>query len=87
MCKNMEAQLTFAIVDQCCNSLHAVVLYQFYPATSCSVCACMCAHVFRFDKLVYLGVSKDKNSQLKIITALTRKYVVASKFNVLKCFN
>jgi len=38
----MEAQLTFAIVDQCCNSLHAVVLYQFYLATSCSVCVCMC---------------------------------------------
>ena len=31
--------------------------------------------MFRFDKLVYLGVSKDKESQLKILTALTRKYV------------
>lgn len=28
----------------------------------------------RFDKLVYLGVSKDRSSQLKIITALTREF-------------
>jgi len=34
-----------------------------------------CHVVYRFDKLVYLGVSKDRSSQLKIITALTRKYV------------
>jgi len=31
--------------------------------------------LYRFDKLVYVGVSRDKESQLKIITALTRKYV------------
>ena len=33
--------------------------------------ACWC----RFDKLVFLGVSKDKSNQLNIIKALTRKYV------------
>jgi peroxin-6 len=31
---------------------------------------------FRFDKLLYLGVSQDHESQLKIIQALTRKYVI-----------
>lgn len=29
----------------------------------------------RFDKLLYLGISEDKTSQLRIIKALTRKYV------------
>jgi len=31
----------------------------------------------RFDKLLYLGVSEDHESQLKIITALTRKFHLA----------
>jgi len=45
--------------------------------------------MFRFDKLVYLGVSKDKQSQLKIITALTRKYVqsVVCRIQILFCDN
>ena len=30
----------------------------------------------RFDKLIYLSVSEDDDSQLKIMQALTRKYVV-----------
>jgi hypothetical protein len=29
----------------------------------------------RFDKLIYLSVSEDNESQLKIMQALTRKYV------------
>lgn len=29
----------------------------------------------RFDRLVYLGISEDRESQLKILKALTRKYV------------
>lgn len=28
----------------------------------------------RFDRLIYLGISKDRSSQLKIVKALTRKY-------------
>ena len=30
---------------------------------------------FRFDKLLYLGVSDDHDSQLRVLEALTRKYV------------
>jgi peroxin-6 len=29
----------------------------------------------RFDRLVYLGISEDHESQLKVVKALTRKYV------------
>ena len=29
---------------------------------------------YRFDKLLYLGVSEDKVTQLNILKALTRKY-------------
>jgi peroxin-6 len=28
----------------------------------------------RFDRLVYLGVSEDRDSQVRILEALTRKY-------------
>jgi peroxin-6 len=31
----------------------------------------------RFDKLLYLGISEDKTSQLRIIKALTRKFNMA----------
>jgi SpoVK/Ycf46/Vps4 family AAA+-type ATPase len=30
----------------------------------------------RFDKLIYLSVSEDHESQLKIVQALTRKFVL-----------
>ena len=33
----------------------------------------------RFDKLLYLGVNNNHQGQLKIIKALTRKYVYVSK--------
>lgn len=29
----------------------------------------------RFDKLVFVGVSEDRASQLRILSAITRKYV------------
>lgn len=29
----------------------------------------------RFDRLLYLGISEDRESQLRIVQALTRKYV------------
>ena len=32
-------------------------------------------YVHRFDKLLYLGVSEDNESQMRILAALTRKYV------------
>ena len=34
-----------------------------------------CSFLARFDKLLYLGVSEDRTSQLKIMQALTRKWV------------
>jgi hypothetical protein len=30
---------------------------------------------FRFDKLLYVGVAEDKESQLSIMMALTRRFV------------
>lgn len=36
----------------------------------------------RFDKLLYLGISEDKTSQLRIIKALTRKYVKLPTLNI-----
>ena len=30
----------------------------------------------RFDRLVYLGISDDVQSRVKILTAITRKYVL-----------
>ena len=32
-------------------------------------------YAHRFDKLLYLGVSEDNESQMRILAALTRKYV------------
>ena len=39
----------------------------------------------RFDKLIYLSVSEDDDSQLKIMQALTRKYVDQHKAVVACC--
>lgn len=36
----------------------------------------------RFDKMLYLGVSKDNQSQFKILTALTRKFTLAESFDL-----
>lgn len=30
---------------------------------------------FRFDKLVYVGINEDKESQLQVLKAIVRKYV------------
>lgn len=34
------------------------------------------SYVFRFDRLVYLGISKTNEEQLDILKALTRKFVL-----------
>ncbi|XP_071961742.1 peroxisomal ATPase PEX6-like isoform X2 [Antedon mediterranea] len=36
----------------------------------------------RFDKLVYLGVSEDRSSQLKILQALTRKFKLSTDLSL-----
>lgn len=51
------------------SSVHCCVCHGTQQLQYWVFCTC------RFDKLVYLGVSKDKDSQLKIMKALTRKYV------------
>jgi len=38
----------------------------------------------RFDKLIYLSVSEDNESQLKIVQALTRKFRLDSKLDLMK---
>ncbi|KAI9144509.1 P-loop containing nucleoside triphosphate hydrolase protein [Paraphysoderma sedebokerense] len=37
----------------------------------------------RFDKLIYLGVASDHDSQLKILQALTRKFRLAPELNLM----
>jgi len=37
----------------------------------------MCFVLYRFDKLLYVGVAEDKESQLSIMVALTRRYVMS----------
>ena len=38
----------------------------------------------RFDRLIYLGIASDKDSQCKIIRALTRKFTLAPDITVEK---
>jgi hypothetical protein len=33
--------------------------------------------LYRLDKLLYVGISEDKESQLSIMVALTRRYVTS----------
>lgn len=33
-----------------------------------------CPFPYRFDKLVFVGVSEDRASQLRVLSAITRKY-------------
>lgn len=36
----------------------------------------MPASLSRFDKLVFVGVSEDRASQLRVLSAITRKYAL-----------